>query len=113
MYEINSYESRQNQGKNADYSLNPVKQKCVNFYVESQPISVDDLVKYSELMDNLPVGMQYGVRIRTWSQWHPDVQYTDVMVGYSLYGESGEVEEVLDTYSEFDVNSVPWLDLIS
>lgn len=107
------YDNKQCLGKIADYSLNPVKQKSINLYVESQPLGALDLAMFKELEKSLPKGMQRGIRIRTWNQWYPDVEFLGVMVGYDLYNDQGEKLEVLATYLAFDVNSVPWEDIIS
>lgn len=107
------YDNKQCLGKNADYSLNPVKQKSVNFYVESQPMSTIDKGLFKELYKALPLGMQRGIRIRTWDQWYPTVGFPGIMVGYNIYNEQGESIEVLATYLMFNMDAVPWEDVIA
>lgn len=107
------YDNKQCMAKNADYAMHPVKQKSINFYAESQPLSAPDFIRFEALYNSLPLGMQRGIRIRTWSQWYPDVAFLGVMVGYDIYNEQGEKLEVLAEYLDFDMSTVPWEDIIA
>lgn len=107
------YDDKQCLGKNADYALLPAKQKCIDLYVESQPLETVDLALYTNLLLQIPVGMQYGIRIRTWKTWYPDVPFLGHLIGYSVYDEQGGAVEILAPANTFNMKQVPWEEVIA
>lgn len=101
-------------GKIADYSLvEPMKQKSINLYVPSMPLTLEEHLVNQHLVKNLPKGLPYGVRVRVWDLFFPNFPYTGMRVGYSVYNAMGEALEVLADLAAFDMKSVPWEDIIA
>jgi hypothetical protein len=113
-YGCDSYGDYRPGGKVSDYSLaEPIKSRSLNFYVQDLPMILAEATMHNALVFKLPVGLPYGVRVRVWSQWFPDTAFLGEMVSYSIYDESGAAVEVMAAYADFDVNTVPWLDIIA
>ncbi|AMR57264.1 hypothetical protein vB_PsyM_KIL3b_0012 [Pseudomonas phage vB_PsyM_KIL3b] len=101
-------------GMVADYSLAfPMKQKCINFYVVALPMVLSEELAFNQILSNIPVGVPYGIRTRIWSVWFPEFMYSESMVSYSVYNELGESVEMMFTLAEFDINTVPWEEVVA
>lgn len=101
-------------GQISDYNLDLViKAKSINFYVKAVPMILSEEIMFNTLTHKLPVGVPYGVRHRVWSEWFPEVPFFGEMVSYSTYNELGEAVETMVPYELFDVNTVPWDEVIA
>lgn len=102
-------------GKIADYSLvYPMKQKCINMYVPAMPLTLPEQLMNNKLMEGVPRGLPYGIRVRVWDIFFPNLPYTGVKVSYSIYTDtSGQAEELMFDYDAFDIKQVPWEDIIA
>lgn len=108
------YDCYRNDGMISDYRLDCVmKAKSINFYVEDLPMVLEEAVKHNTLLFALPLGLPYGVRTRVWSQWFPDFPFPGETVSYSTYNDLGEAVETFFAYDAFDMNGVPWEEVIA
>lgn len=90
-----------------------VRQKSVNLYVENIALTPTESGAYLDILSKLPQGYLYGVRVRVWRQWHGAQPYPGPTVTYSVYNDLGEAVEVSSLYDDFDMNTVPWDDVIA
>lgn len=113
--EYHPYNCRNLLGKIADYSLvEPMKQKCINLYVPSVPLTIEEELYNRFLVNSLPKGLPYGVRVRIWDLFHPNMPYTGMKVSYSVFsGGSGEAVEIVFEPGAFRMADVPWEDIIA
>ncbi len=111
---FNNYHWCREGGQIADYRLDFVmKQKSINFYVKDVPMILSEALKFNELTGKTPRGLPYGVRARVWSDFFPEFPFPGETVSYSVYNELGEAVEIMTAYEAFDMNTVPWDDVIA
>lgn len=86
--------------------------KGLNIYVRHMPLTAGEHMDADIVFNMLPKGGYYVTRVRQASVFYPSAVFTETMVGYETINDLGQRVETLAPLSTFDVNSVPWDDVI-
>lgn len=86
--------------------------KGLNVYVQNMPLTLNEHMDVDDVYAMLPLGSDYVTRVRVAAIFYPSAAFTETMVGYETINDQGQRVETLAPLSTFDVNSVPWDDVI-
>ncbi|MNG86244.1 hypothetical protein D3C79_450220 [compost metagenome] len=87
--------------------------KLLTLYtLDNKPDILEDGA-FNWLVSQLPVGRPYGAIYTKWSNRYPDVPFFGTMIAWATVNGLGQRVETLRPIVDFDIQEVPWDDLVT